>query len=387
MNEVLKKEANELLPYAEEFLKQTRQDLDDAKTSFFKIGFRLNEANRGGYFRALGYEDIYALALDEFGFEKTTTKNLMAINYKYCVHGTGSGYSPYSMQIAEKYRKYSQTQLVEMLPLMDSEREYIPEDFTIAELRDYKKVCKNPTVYGISWTSYRKDPRASVKQYREKKAEEECKARQDETIVFDGQMYFTDTGETAEFHQSGGGVFSLPVSQLTEEEDLCGALDEVLEECKEIAKEESAADTMARLREKYALSNEAFAEAGRSFTAPSPAVKVPRHVFRNKAEREAFIRDVKNYPVLVLHSEELQLTVRRCDLANGAKIYRTEYKEYQDWNKQTASRERLCLIDVQKKAEGTGHNAGGTFSPKTYTLEGTAPTYIVDYMTKFKDEI
>ena len=116
-------------------------------------------------------------------------------------------------------------------------------------------------------------------------------------------------------------------------------------------------------------------------------MKVPRHVFRNKAEREVFIRDVKNYPVLVLHSEELQLTVRRCDLANGAKIYRTEYKEYQDWNKQTANRERLCLIDVQKKAEGTGHNAGGTFSPKTYTLEGTAPTYIVDYMTKFKDEI
>lgn len=386
MNEVLKKDENELLPLAEEFLKQTRLDLDDAKTSFFKIGFRLNEANRGGYFRALGYEDIYALALDEFGFEKTTTKNLMAINYKYCVHGTGSGYSLYSMQIAEKYRKYSQTQLVEMLPLMDREREHVPEDFTIAELRDYKKVCKNPTVYGVSWESYSKDPRASVKQYREKKAEEERKT-QGETIVFDGQMYFTDTGETAEFHQSGGELHALPVSQLTEEEDLCGALGEVLEECEEISEEESAANTMRRMREKYALSNEAFAEAGRSFVPPSPAVKVPRHVFRNKTEREAFIRDIKNFPVLVLHCEELQLTVRRCDLANGAKIYRTEYKEYHDWNKQTSTRERLCLIDVQEKAEGTGHNAGGTFSPKTYTLEGTAPTYIVDYMTKFKDEI
>lgn len=387
MNEVFKKEENELLPLAEEFLKQTQLDLDDAKMSFFKIGFRLNEANRGGYFRALGYEDIYALALDEFGFEKTTTKNLMAINYKYCVHGTGSGYSPYSIQIAEKYKKYSQTQLVEMLPLMESEREHVPEDFTISELRDYKKVCKNPTVYGISWTSYRKDPRASVKQYREKKAAEERKAQQCETIVFDGQMYFTDTGGTAEFHQSGGELHALPVSQLTEEEDLCGALDEVLEQCKEIAKEESAADTMQRLREKYALSNEAFAEAVRSFPAPSPAVKIPRHVFKNKTEREAFIRDIKNFPVLVLHCEELQLTVRRCDLANGAKIYHTEYKEYHDWNKQTSTRERLCLIDVQEKAEGTGHNAGGTFSPKTYTLEGTAPTYIVDYMTKFKDEI
>ena len=387
MNEVFKKEENELLPISEEFLKQTRLDLDDAKTSFFKIGFRLNEANRGGYFRALGYEDIYALALDELGFEKTTTKNLMAINYKYCVHGTGSGYSPYSMQIAEKYRKYSQTQLVEMLPLMDSEREHVPEDFTISELRDYKKVCKNPTVYGVSWESYRKDPRASVKQYREKKAEEERNAQQGGTIVFDGQMYFTDTGETAEFHQSGGELHAFPVSQLTEEEDLCGALGEVLEECEEISEEESAANTMRRLRDKYALSNEAFAEAGRSFPAPFPAVKVPRHVFKNKAERESFIRDIKNFPVLVLHCEELQLTVRRCDLANGAKIYHTEYKEYHDWNKQTSTRERLCLIDVQEKAEGTGHNAGGTFSPKTYTLEGTAPTYIVDYMTKFKDEI
>lgn len=387
MNEVFKKDKNELLPLAEEFLKQTRLDLDDAKMSFFKIGFRLNEANRGGYFRALGYEDIYALALDEFGFEKTTTKNLMAINRTYCIHSAGNGYLPYSMRIAEKYRKYSQTQLVEMLPLMESEREHVPEDFTISELRDYKKVCKNPTVYGISWTSYRKDPRASVKQYREKKAEEERKAQQGETIVFDGQMYFTDTGETAEFHQSGGELHSFPVSQLTEEEDLCGALDDVLEQCEELSEEESAADTMQRLREKYALSNEAFAEAGRSFPAPSPAVKIPRHVFKNKAERESFIRDIKNFPVLVLHCEELQLTVRRCDLANGAKIYHTEYKEYHDWNKQIATRERLCLIDIQEKAERTGHNAGGTFSPKTYTLEGTAPTYIVDYMTKFKDEI
>lgn len=392
MNGLMKKEANGILPFAEEFLKQTRLDLDDAKMSFFKIGFRLNEAVRGNYCSVLGYNDIYELAKNEFGFEKTTTKNLMAINRTYCVHGV-SGYTPYSLQLEENYKKYSQTQLVEMLTLTESERKHIPEDFTISELRDYKKLCNRILnscgVYeyiGMHYHEIIDDPRTAVKKYRGKKEKEKiCK-----TETLEGQIYINESGEMAEYRQSGGETLfhsSSPVRLLIEQEESDAEIGEVLEECADIDKEESAADAMVRLREKYAMTQEEFAAAGKSFPDPIPETRIPRHVFKNKTEREAFIRNIKNYPVIVLHSEELQLTVHRCDLANGAKIYRTEYKEYLDWNKNTIDRECLCLVDCQSKAERTGHNAGGTFSPKTYTLNGTAPTYIIDYIAKFKDEI
>lgn len=395
MNGLLKKEENGILPYAEEFLKQTRLDLDDAKMSFFKIGFRLNEAMYGRYFTALGYDDIYALAQNEFGFEKTTTKNLMSINREYSERRpAGLDFKPYSMYIAEKYKKYSQTQLVEMLPLTNSAREYIPEDFTISELRDYKKLCNSSQrERGClnEYTSYHniiKSPREAVKKYREEKAEiERAKEFEKTTDVLAGQLYFTDTGEMTEYHQSDGEEFhDAEVSRLTEEPE-SGELGEVLEECAAIDKEQSAADVMEGLREKYLLSSEEFASAGKAFEIPTFTKRTPRHIFKNKTERETFIRDIKNFPVVVLHCEELQLTVRRCDFANGAKLYRTEYKEFLDWNKKTVDKSCLCLIDIQPKAEGTGNNSGGTFSPKTYTLYGTAPTYVIDYMTKFKDEI
>lgn len=112
-----------------------------------------------------------------------------------------------------------------------------------------------------------------------------------------------------------------------------------------------------------------------------------KHSFKNKEERENFLRNEENYPITVLENPELGLKVKRLDFANGTKIYRTEYAYYSDYHKEYSMQVSYCLIDVREAAEKSMQSAMGLRSPKTYTLEGTAMTYMLDYMTKFKDEI
>lgn len=375
------------LTFANSFVKQTLQDLNDIKKSFFVIGFRLNEANEFGYYSALGYKDIYELAADKFGFEKTSTKNLMAINFAYCDHYCGGkDYKRYTMYLSENYDKYSQTQLVEMLPLTVQERKNIPADFTISELREYKKILKAEPDYDTYWAK-QEDPRKTVKEYRE----QQQKAAQISSAP-DVQRSFNNAANMEEFYQSGAEeLSSATVSQLTDaadesEDDV--SLGEVLEESGAIGNESDAADTMAKLKEKYLYTKEEWLAAQESFVIESNNIpKRKPHNFKNKKERENFILDPKNFPVVVLDNPETGLRVTRCDFANGAKLYRTTWTEYLDYKKEFYEHCRLCLVDDRKTAEGFFKNASGSYSQKTYVPDGTANGYVVDYMTKFSKEI
>lgn len=102
---------------AEGFVQNVYNDLNDIKHSFFVIGFRLTEANDLKYYKALGYQNITELAEDKFGFKKTVTYELMQI---YALaHNVQS-----PMRIADKYDKYSKSQLAEFCRLR-----YCPDDF------------------------------------------------------------------------------------------------------------------------------------------------------------------------------------------------------------------------------------------------------------------
>lgn len=366
------------LTFANSFVKQTLQDLNDIKKSFFVIGFRLNEANEFGYYSALGYKDIYELAADKFGFEKTSTKNLMAINLVYCDHYRGGkDYKRYTMFLSDNYDKYSQTQLVEMLPLSDGERKNIPVDFTISELREYKKLLKSQPDY-YTYKSKQEDPRKAVKEYREQKAAVS-------SPVSDVQLSLNNAANTEEFYQNGAEELnSAPVSQLTD------AADESDDDISlgEIGNNSDAADTMAKLREKYLYTKEEWIAAQeRLVTEVSNIQKCKLHNFKNKKEREKFILDPKNFPTVVLDNPETGLRITRCDFANGAKLYRTTWTAYLDYKKEFYEQSCLCLVDDRKTAEGFFKNASGSYSQKTYVPDGTANGYVVDYMTKFSKEI
>ena len=89
----------------ENFVNLVRLELNDIKKTFFKIGFRLCEANRNRYYIKLGFNSIEECAEALFGFKKTTTYDLMNISSSFAD-------SKAPMTLDSKYCKFSQSQLV-----------------------------------------------------------------------------------------------------------------------------------------------------------------------------------------------------------------------------------------------------------------------------------
>ena len=118
----------------EDFVNLVRLELDDIKHTFFKIGFRLKEANSERYYQKLGYNSIEDCAEDLFGFKKTTTYDLMRLVELFASRET-------PMQIDKKYDGFSQSQLVLFSQINLSQSYFIsmakPTD-TIATLKKAK---------------------------------------------------------------------------------------------------------------------------------------------------------------------------------------------------------------------------------------------------------
>ena len=122
--------------YAQSFVKLVREELNDIKRQFFKIGFRLAEANREGYYQELGYENIAECAEDLFGFKKTTTYDLISVYNDF-----HDRLAP--MTIKKEYDKYSQSQLVQLtgnIWARDSFIKYVQPEDTIDTIKKAKKL-------------------------------------------------------------------------------------------------------------------------------------------------------------------------------------------------------------------------------------------------------
>ena len=118
----------------EDFVQLVRLELDDIKHSFFKIGFRLREANSCKYYLKLGFESIEDCAEALFGFGKTTTYDLMRISTLFASKDC-------PMQLDPAYDGYSQSQLVLFSQINLSQRHFIsmtkPTD-TITKIKKAK---------------------------------------------------------------------------------------------------------------------------------------------------------------------------------------------------------------------------------------------------------
>ena len=131
---------------AKKYISRIQADMQEIKNKFWFIAYNLYECNMLGYFRALDYESIYEFAAKEFDFKRSTTKNLIGLIKAYSIKQLGGP----SACIQKRYEPYSQTQLVEMLPLSDIERELIEPSMTVAEIRAMKAALKKGTVPGGS---------------------------------------------------------------------------------------------------------------------------------------------------------------------------------------------------------------------------------------------
>ena len=130
----------------EDFVNLVRLELNDIKKTFFRIGFRLHEANRNKYYKKLGYNTIEECAEALFGFKKTTTYDLMNVYVAFAD-------SKAPMMLDEKYKDFSQSQLVLFSSINYGRAGFIsrarPED-TIEKLKKAKRYWKEFMLRGVS---------------------------------------------------------------------------------------------------------------------------------------------------------------------------------------------------------------------------------------------
>lgn len=124
--------------FADSFVREVNLDLQEIKKNFFKIGFRLDEAKRFGYFRNLGFDTIEACAEALFGFKKSTTYNLINVYRTFNENGT--------YFLPERWANFSQSQLVEMQNCPVLQKLATPET-TIDDMKYFKKLLSRCNGY------------------------------------------------------------------------------------------------------------------------------------------------------------------------------------------------------------------------------------------------
>ena len=373
---------------ANEFIAEVRQELRVVEKSFFTIGYKLNEAERAGDYKALGYSDIYELAEKEFNIGKTTTKNLKMISMQFKDADEPT-------RIATKYQDFNQSQLVEMTALNPSEYDIVDVDFTRDDIRDLKKVLaycytkESQEVFGRNFdltpAQVRGNPKLYIEKLRQWKKKCPNGKKKAEPEQLDGQLCLTDEGDVTEYHQEGANL-----SQRADRKHspyLTMSLDEILEQADATEPAETFADEddEEEPKEFYQTPRIEVVNA-KIYPRTLEVIKElsPKlHKFKNTKERQAFIEDENNFTEFVFENAETGLKVMRLDFANGAKLYRITWQEFSSWRNEFVERSRLCLVANSEEKDANGM----TFSTKSFDINGTAPTYVINYMTKHSGEI
>ena len=119
---------------AQAFVRYTKMELQDVARSFFKIGFRLAEANKYRYYEELGYDNIIDLAEDVFGFKKSTAYGLMQV-YHHCKSRDRND-SALTMDKAYQDYNFSQLQEISRLKWGGGEHLIKPTD-SVAKIKQF----------------------------------------------------------------------------------------------------------------------------------------------------------------------------------------------------------------------------------------------------------
>ena len=110
-------------------------------------------------YRQDGYGDIFEFAQARFKMSKGTASRLISL----CINFSTGHDSP---ELDEHYRGFEESQLFEMLPMEESERERISPDMTVKQIREKKEenkaakeppeglVCRFLMLHGIAPADY-----------------------------------------------------------------------------------------------------------------------------------------------------------------------------------------------------------------------------------------
>ena len=117
-----------------------RNDINEIKSQFIKLGFHLEEISRCEIYKVFGFEDFYEFCEANFHLSRSTVSRHVNLFLRFCCRN--GKYETPTMFIDERWKDYSYSQLCEMLPLPDRKLCDIKPEMTIAQIREYKKSLK-----------------------------------------------------------------------------------------------------------------------------------------------------------------------------------------------------------------------------------------------------
>ncbi|MCD7725847.1 MAG: hypothetical protein LUI12_09940 [Clostridiales bacterium] len=110
-------------------------ELHRTRKSFVKIGWYLKHINETEMYKEYGYANIYEVAYDKFHISQSTTTRFINL----CVEFSINHDSP---ELDEKYVDFNVSQLFEMLPMNQDEKNKISPEMTVKQIREAKKEAK-----------------------------------------------------------------------------------------------------------------------------------------------------------------------------------------------------------------------------------------------------
>ena len=118
----------------------SKETIEDLKKNFVKLGFLLIDIKSNqnlkdvfNYEKGRPCKDIYEFAKQEFNLPKKHVSVFMGISKRF---------GELRERLQERFKPYNQSQLEEMLPLSDSQIEFVNPDMTVQEIRALKKIKK-----------------------------------------------------------------------------------------------------------------------------------------------------------------------------------------------------------------------------------------------------
>lgn len=121
-------------------------EIHSVRKSFVKIGWHLKHIKEKGTYQRDGYKDIFEFAHAKFKMSEGTVNRMINL----CIEFSVGHDSP---ELDERYLGFDESQLFEMLPMKESERDEISPDMTVKQIREKKaenKAMKEPSVELVS---------------------------------------------------------------------------------------------------------------------------------------------------------------------------------------------------------------------------------------------
>lgn len=316
------------------------------------------------------YTDLYEYAEALFGFKKTSTKNAINIIEMYFdENGT----------LKPRFFGFGYSQLVELLPFKAEIPETVTAETTVKAVRELKKAGQTsdqddePTpLEELSAAAEEvdeipeEDPEDAIVEEIDGNPDEISELPPLPDDIY--HVMLEEQALTEAFDDDPDGVaYGGNDINTDTEENTTNGLDYLLKNGQTSDQNDKKYDNAIKFIDKIAA-----------------GTKPTLHLFKNKKEREDFIKNYKPWGVWK-ELPELGLKFYRYEFANGAVIIVTECPEYHSWAKEKwVTTARHCLI-LDEDYELP--NSYGSGCCRAYDLSGTAPTYIIDYMTKFAKEI